>query len=157
MTSVRSSAPAGNRPRDTAGRMLLGWAVLMAPLVILSWRIHLHPGEFDWVEYPTALGDSRIYRPMDADLHAPNLRFSSHDEGLFRRDLVARRLPDDSMRKVALDESGTWFVYESEDPALSDRYFLKTGPDEFMEFGARAHYEPFDPVRSGPQNGAFSP
>ncbi len=138
-----------NRPRDTAGRMLLGWAVLLGPLVILSWRIHLHPAEFDWVEYPTALGDSRLYRPMDADLYAPNLRFEGRDGGLFRRDLIPHRFPEESMHKVALDESGTWFVYESDQPAMKGRFFLKSGPDEFMEFGSRAHYELFAPEREG--------
>jgi hypothetical protein len=138
-----NKASSGNRPRDTAGRMLLAWAVLLAPLVILMWRIHLHPGEFEWVEYPTALGDQRLYRPMDADFFAPNLRFDQHPEGLFRRSEKPINLADERMQKVALDESGSWFVYQVADGGFETQFFLKTSTDRFMEFGARAHYQPF--------------
>jgi hypothetical protein len=47
---------AANELRDTPGRLLLGWALLLSCLVILAWRIHLHPTDYEWTEYPTALG-----------------------------------------------------------------------------------------------------
>ncbi|MBL9130740.1 MAG: hypothetical protein JNG86_06045, partial [Verrucomicrobiaceae bacterium] len=43
-----------NELRDTPGRLLLGWAVLFSALVVLAWRIHLHPADYEWTEYPTA-------------------------------------------------------------------------------------------------------
>ena len=142
---MSARAVSANRLRDTPGRVLLGWAMLMTPLVILSWRVHLHPGDFDWVEYPTGLGDSRIYKPMEADLFAPNLRIQGHPEGLFRRDREPQSMEDATMTKVSMDESGTWFIYMSTQPELSGRVFLKTGQGRYVEFGARAHYQPFVP------------
>ena len=55
---------AANEIRDTPGRLLLGWAVLLTSLVILSWRIHVRPAEYEWTEYPTALGDAKYYTAL---------------------------------------------------------------------------------------------
>ena len=55
---------AANEIRDTPGRLLLGWAVLLTSLVILSWRIHLRPADYEWTEYPTALGDAKYYTAL---------------------------------------------------------------------------------------------
>lgn len=137
-----------NRPRDTPGRLLLGWVMLLTPLVILNWRVHLHPTDFDWVEYPTALGDDRFYKLMDADLYAPNLRIAGQAEGLYRRDLLPQARDDETMMKVAKDESGSWFIYLSTLSEESGRIFLKSDHGRYIEFGERAHYQPFVPSAS---------
>ncbi|MFO1439549.1 MAG: hypothetical protein U1F81_14610 [Verrucomicrobiaceae bacterium] len=49
-----------NQLRDTPGRLLLGWAVLFSALVVLAWRIHLHPADYEWTEYPTALVNNGV-------------------------------------------------------------------------------------------------
>lgn len=149
----------GNLPRDTPGRMLLLCAVLMLPVVVFAWRAHLGRGEFDWTEYPSALGDRRCYTdatPLgENDFLAPNLKFEGHGKGLFRRAFHAVVRDDARMRKVALDSTGRFFVYtearapDGKNPAPTPRVYLKAGDNRYIEFGARKYY-PDDPAFAAP-------
>lgn len=138
-----------NIQRDTSGRLLLAWALLFTALVVLAWRIHLHPADYEWTEYPTALGDTAYYTQLgpDDDRYEPNLKFPGEEKGLFRRieDTVA--FPDASMMKVARENSGRLHVYQR-GPARRDAeapVYLKAGEDRYVEFGAKKFYRPYEP------------
>lgn len=138
-----------NQLRDTPGRLLLGWAVLLPALVILAWRIHLHPADYEWVEYPTALGDTALYTRLgpEDDRYEPNLKFAGQEKGLFRRieDTVA--MEDAAMFKIAKESTGCCFVYK---PVTASRdaeppVYLKAGDNHYVEFGAKKFYKPYAP------------
>ena len=143
---------AANEIRDTPGRLLLGWAVLFTSLVVLSWRIHLRPADYEWVEYPTALGDTKYYTTLGKDdRYEPNLRFAGQEEGLFRRAEEAVERDDATMVKQGLDATGRHFIYQ---PQGADEkgplpVYLKSGENRYVEFGARKFYPPFVP-KAGP-------
>jgi hypothetical protein len=138
---------ANNEPRDTPGRLLLLGAVLFSTVVIFSWRVHLGRGQFDWVEYPTALGDDQIYSRMISlnDFFEPAVKFPSQEKGLYRRMFSPIHRDDEKMEKVAFEPVGRHFVYAAADSQAKDqRYFLKAGENAFIEFGQRKYY-PTDP------------
>lgn len=139
---------AANEIRDTPGRLLLGWAVLFTSLVVLSWRIHLRPADYEWVEYPTALGDTKYYTTLGKDdRYEPNLRYTGQEEGLFRRAEEAMERDDATMVKQGLDATGRHFIYQPEGAAEKGPLpvYLKSGENRYVEFGARKFYPPFVP------------
>lgn len=143
-------AMATNTIRDTPGRLLLGWAVLLSSLVILAWRIHLHPADYEWTEYPTALGDTNYYTRLgQEDRYAPNLRMAGRKGGLYRRSEAPEVFDDAVMLKLDIDESGRHFIYQrAEDFGREGApVYLKSGENRYIEFGARKHYPPFVPLR----------
>ncbi|MFM2168093.1 MAG: hypothetical protein RIS79_2464 [Verrucomicrobiota bacterium] len=138
-----------NQLRDTPGRLLLGWAVLLSALVILAWRIHLHPVDYEWTEYPTALGDRALYLGLgpEDDRYKPNLKFAGQEKGLFRRVEDTVEMDDAVMFKIAKESSGRWFVYK---PVTAGRdaeppVYLKAGDGRYVEFGAKKFYKPYAP------------
>ncbi|MGV3662402.1 MAG: hypothetical protein ACO1TE_19620 [Prosthecobacter sp.] len=143
----------GNELRDTPGRLLLGWAVLMVSLVILAWRIHLNSADYEWTEYPTALGDTRYYTPLgEDDRYAPNLRFPGHESGLYRRSAEPVTLDDATMLKLTLESTGKHLVYQraedfgsSSSTSTASAVYLKSGENRYVEFGARKFYPPYVP------------
>lgn len=139
---------AANEIRDTPGRLLLGWAVLMTSLVVLAWRIHLHPADYEWTEYPTALGDTQYYTSLGTDdRYEPNLRYPGQQQGVFRRVVEPVELDDATMLKVAHDASGKHFIYKPATAAGDTTLpvYLKNGENRYIEFGARKFYPPFVP------------
>lgn len=143
----------GNQIRDTPGRMMMMLAVCCLPLVVFAWRVHLGRGQFDWVEYPTALGDANFYGDSEKlgenDFFEPNLKFAGNEKGLFRRGVHPKKRKDESMVKVAKESGGRFFVYTDAKTAISkdaktDRVlYLKAGDDRFIEFGARKYYQQY--------------
>ena len=142
----------GNELRDTPGRIMLLWAVLLVPVLMFAWRVHLDRGQYDWVEYPTALGDQRLYTAMlgENDFFAPNLKFEGFEKGLYRRTFKPRTRADERMRKVALESGGRHFVYvDAPRPSVPEkgakeavRHYLKSGENAYIEFGERKYYPP---------------
>ena len=148
--------PAANTVRDTPGRLLLAWSLLFSSLVLLSWRIHVHRAEYDWLEYPTALGDKAYYQPEGAgglgqnDFFQPNLKFSVAGERLelYRQLQSPTRRRDVNMRRVAREESGRFYVYtDSKAVEEKPRYYLKAGEDSYFAFGERIFYPTFEETR----------
>lgn len=136
-----------NEARDTPGRLLLLWAALFLTVVMFSWRVHLGRKQFDWVEYPTALGDEKLYTEMIGtnDFFEPSVKFPQEEKGLFRRMFSPIQRLDEKMIKVALESTGRHFVYvAANDKEKSRRYFLKQSENAYIEFGARKYY-PADP------------
>lgn len=143
---------AANEVRDTPGRLLLGWALLMSALVVLAWRIHLHPADYEWTEYPTALGDSQYYTAFGKDdRYEPNLRLPGQEKGLFRRAEEPVEWDDATMLKRGLDATGRHFIYQPEGAEGKSPLpvFLKCGENRYVEFGARKFYPPYKP-KAGP-------
>jgi len=140
-----------NQFRDTPGRLLLSWALLLTTLLILSWRIRLNPAAYEWIEYPTALGDSSYYTALGQDdRYEPNLLFSDLKKGLYRRSSTAVVFDDASMLKVALDQSGRYHVYQraADYGTAQTPVYLKSAENHYIEFGARKFYPPYVPQSS---------
>ncbi len=140
---------AANEIRDTPGRLLLGWALLLTSLVILSWRIHLNRPAYDWTEYPTALGDTKYYSAIGAeDRYEPNLRFPGENKGLYRRMAEPVEFDDATMLKLALESTGGHFVYQRAADFGDSKapVYLKAAENRYIEFGARKFYPPFVPL-----------
>lgn len=138
-----------NEIRDTPGRLLLGWALMLTSLVILSWRIHLNPADYEWTEYPTALGDTKYYSKLGAeDRYEPNLRFPGEIKGLYRRMVEPVEFDDASMLKLALEATGKHLVYQraADFGDAKAPVYLKSGENRYIEFGARKFYPPFVPL-----------
>ncbi|MCB1278347.1 hypothetical protein [Prosthecobacter sp.] len=139
---------AANEIRDTPGRLLLGWAVLLISLVLLAWRIHVRPTDYEWTEYPTALGDTQYYTALGKDdRYEPNLSFPGQEKGVYRRSTDPVTLDDATMLKIAQDKTGRHFVYQ---PAAAGDgsglpVYLKSGENRYVEFGARKFYPPYEP------------
>lgn len=138
-----------NELRDTPGRLLLGWAVLFSALVVLAWRIHLHPTDYEWIEYPTALGDTALYTQLgpEDDRYEPNLKFPGQEKGLFRRVEDPEEMDDAVMFKIAKERTGRCFVYK---PVTAGRdpeppAYLKAADGRYVEFGAKKYYKPYAP------------
>lgn len=139
---------AANEIRDTPGRLLLGWAVLMTALVILAWRIHLHPADYEWTEYPTALGDTKYYTALGKDdRYEPNLRFIGQDQGVYRRTTDPAEFDDATMLKLAPDATGKHLVYQRAEDFGNAKaaVYLKSAENRYIEFGARKFYPPYEP------------
>jgi len=153
---MEPTATTANEIRDTPGRLLMAWALLFSSLVLLAWRIHVHRAEYDWLEYPTALGDNAYYDPAAGrglggnDFFESNLRFviDGKEQAAYRRLHEPTRRRDVRMRKVARDAGGRFYVYVDEaEKAETTRLYLKAGEDRYIEFGERLYYPTFEQTR----------
>lgn len=138
-----------NVQRSTPGRFLLIWAILMTSLLLFSWRLHLHLGDYLSYEYPTALGDREYYSTLsDNDFYKPSLVLPGHSEGLFRRMFHPVTRDDARMEKVARDVSNRLTVYASRQQPK--RLFVKVADDRYIEFGERKFWPEYQPPRAIP-------
>lgn len=133
-----------NLQRSTPGRLLVLWAALMTGVLVYSWRVHLNRADYDWYSNPTALGDAEYYTALSAnDFYTPCLKFSGHEEGLFRRTVKPVAREDARMTKLGRDETNRFFVYTLAKKA--GRFFVKTADDRYVEFGARKFWPEYRP------------
>jgi hypothetical protein len=116
---------------------------------VLAWRIHLHPADYEWTEYPTALGDMALYTQLgpNDDRYEPNLKFAGQEKGLFRRTEGIVEMDDAVMFKIAKEKMGRLFVYK---PVTGDRdaeppVYLKAADGRYVEFGLKKYYKPYAP------------
>ncbi|MDB6073384.1 MAG: hypothetical protein JWO89_1024 [Verrucomicrobiaceae bacterium] len=120
----------------------------MTGVLIFAWRVHVNRADYDWTEYPTALGDKDYYQPFSAnDLYAPVLKVPGHRAGLYRRMVKPVKRSDARMTKVGRDATGKVFVYADtkKKPGSPERLFVKAADDQYLEFGARKFWPPFRP------------
>ena len=149
---------AANVQRGTPGRLLLLWAFMLPVVVLFAWRVHLHRDKFEWVEYPTGLGDRQFYSSLGKnDFYEPNLRFGGLTVGLFRRSVEPLDRQDDRMLKIAKEEGGRCFVYADQTAAKTSpskpatkRIYVKSGDDKYLEFGERKHWPDYQPPKAIP-------
>lgn len=133
-----------NVQRSTPGRLLILWAALMTGVLIFSWRVHVNRADYDWTEYPTALGDHDYYQALsENDFFTPSLKFAGHADGLFRRTVKPVKRDDARMIKQGREASGKLFVYALD--TQPGRYYLKAGEDRYVEFGERKFWPEFKP------------
>lgn len=158
-------AMSGNLHRLTASRILLVFAVALFVVSLLALQIRLKRDQLEWVEYPTALGDTDFYDPAGAiganDFYEPNLRFAERPDGIFRRNHKPQERRDEHMFSAGQDATGSYTIYTPRDreanrlrpvEGKNRRYFLKVGEDRYVEFGERKYWPDFDPdaaARSG--------
>ena len=144
-----------NKHRGTPGMLLLLWAGIMPMVVLFAWRVHAHRAEFEWVDYPTGLGDNLYYSALGKnDLYEGNLKFPGTKVGLYRRSRDPLTLPDELMLKTAKENQVGYFVYqqkpEEEPKPAPKRYFLKSADDLYVEFGERLHWPAYQPPKLVP-------
>ena len=140
---------AGNIQRSTPGRFIIIWAILLTAALLFSWRVHLHRNEYDWNEFPTALGDRDYYTQLsDNDFYTPALRFKGHDQGLFRRASKPVSRNDAKMLRGARDASNRVFIYQ--DPRHPGNFYLKAADDRYIEFGERKFWPEYQPPKAIP-------
>jgi hypothetical protein len=146
----------GNVLRDTPGRLLMGWALLFSAVVLLSWRVQVHRAEWEWLEYPTGLGDGVWYDAGAGlrgvaveDFYAANLVFTWEGRRyeLFRRLHEPTRRKDARMVKVGRDQESGLVVYREEKRVEPVRFFLKAGDGLYLEFGERLYYQRYEQVK----------
>jgi hypothetical protein len=111
-----------NVQRGTPGLLLLLWAALLPAAVLLAWRLDRHRDDFEWMEYPTALGDTRYYTQLGTnDLYEPNLKFDGEITGLFRRVQEPVAKADGTMFKIAKEKEGRCLIYVPEESLTSSK------------------------------------
>ncbi len=146
---------------------MLLWAVCCLPVVVFAWRVQLGRGQFDWTEYPTALGDTQYYSDTAMlggnDFFGANLKFEGQPKGLYRRTFKPRIRRDEDMLKVDRESTGRYYVYtEARPPRSNDapaptRHYLKSGDDRYIEFGARKYYAEYTVPVAVPVTPASAP
>ncbi len=137
-----------NIQRGTPGRLLLLWAALMPAVVLFAWQVKANRKQFDWIEYPTGLGDQQYYTGFgNNDFHEPNLKLPGRaaGEGLYRRMVNPVERADERMQKVAKEQEGRCFIYMEGDVESAKRIFVKSGEDRYLEFGQRKFWPEFKP------------
>lgn len=147
-----------NVRRGTPGRLLLVWSCLMPMVVLFAWRVHAHRSSFEWVEYPTGLGDHHYYSGLgNNDFYEPNLRLPGQGEGLYRRMVNPVYRKDERMIKVAREEQGRVFVYSEAAEQASKRLYVKSAEDKYLEFGERKHWPSYTPPAANASGGVPAP
>jgi hypothetical protein len=147
--------------KDTAGRTLVGFAILVSGVTIATVHDWWTRTDLEWPELPTAVEDTAFFRPPEP---APGgeppsrLVFWGAPEGIPRsgsqpltlRDFRMRKLVDPRFaegRQFTRDGTGEHFVYRydkdevSTESGLPGRLFLKAGRDRYVAFqfsGGRA-------------------
>ena len=145
---------AQNVHRLTASRILLVFAGALFIASLVALQIRLKREALEWVEFPTALGDTRHYEPREEDFYSPNLRFSEQPQGLHRRNKKAQERSDADMLAIDTDSENRYTIYTPRDresdfirpaPVEGRRYFLKVDVDRYIEFGEKKFYPVYEP------------
>lgn len=148
----------GNLHRFTASRILFVFAVALFLVSLLALQIRLKREQLEWIDYPTALGDSDFYDPEEPigedDFFEPNLCFSERPDGIYRRNRKPQRRLDEDMLILERDATDAYFVYTPRDRKAERvqpnekrerRFFLKATDDGYIEFGERKYWPEFVP------------
>jgi hypothetical protein len=133
--------------RGTPGLILLIFAaLLMAAALVRLIEARTEP-EPDVVQPLTGLGDSHYYTSLsDNDFYNAALVFDATRKGLFRRTVHPVHRVDARMVRHEVESTGQFVVYtelrlgngtKAKGPT---RWFLKAGPDHYVEFGERKYY-----------------
>ncbi len=130
----------------------------MPVVVLFAWRVHAQRAAFEWVEYPTGLGDNLLYSSLgNNDYYEGNLRLEGRSEGLYRRMVNPVSRKDERMVKVAREEQGRVYVYSADSDAAAGRLFVKSGEDQYLEFGQRKFWPSYTPPPANASGGIPAP
>lgn len=140
----------GNKARGTPGIFLSIVATGVFLAGFTSWETRIHHGPTDAAFLISGVGDQTLYLPRDEDFHQPSISTPDRPHGMYRRGTTPKIAPDEAMFRVAVDSASGLTVYTDDatpGPAAM-RYYLKTADGNYMEFGERNHWPPFEPAKS---------
>ena len=133
--------------RGTPGMILL----LFSALVMVAALVHLiqarNEAAPDEAQPLTGLGDTHYYTKLsENDYYSAALLFDAAPKGLFRRTVNPVARNDSRMLRCFLESTGQFVVYSEWHPPSSHkataptRWYLKSGPGHYVEFGERKHW-----------------
>ncbi|CAN5345115.1 hypothetical protein BH23VER1_BH23VER1_15950 [soil metagenome] len=141
---------ARNEHRDTAGRTLVGFAVVVALVAVATGQDWWEKMDLELILLPTAVEDQDYYAGLgENDFEAPNLVFWGAPDGALRLSPTPLMLRDFRMRKLVDRRTGVFtrdaddkvfvYRYEKDDfdagSGIPARYFLKVSDNQYLEFG----------------------
>lgn len=149
-----------NLPKDTAGRTLIGFAVMVLAVAVFAIQGWWKRTDLEWARLPTGIEDLDYYSGLGVDdKRDPNLKFWAAPDGLVRSsDKIDKRqdsrmwkLPSPvdsgypmSVAEYARDATNQFFIYRyekdelNERTGLPERLYLKVGDDRYASFEAKA-------------------
>jgi hypothetical protein len=147
--------------RGTPGLILLLFAALLLVAALVQVIQARHESDPDEAEPVSGLGDTHYYTGLsENDYYNAALLFDAAPKGLFRRTVKPVPRSDSRMIRCCLESSGQFIVYSEWHPASSPkaagipRWYLKAGPDRYVEFGERKYFPAY---QSPAIQGAFAP
>ncbi len=144
---------ARNEHRDSAGRTLMGFAVVVLLVTVATGQDWWDKEKtLEWIALPTAVEDQDLYAGIgDSDFEQPNLVYWGAPEGVVRLSPTPLMLRDFRMRKLVdprassfrftRDASDSVFIYRyDKDPfdpevGIPSRIFVKVSDNHYVEFG----------------------
>lgn len=148
-----------NLPKDTAGRTLIGFAVMVLVVTVFAIQGWWKRTDLEWARLPTGIEDQEYYQAIgENDLAEPNLKFWAAPQGLLRAREKAYKRSDNRMWKLpspvdsgfpmgvagfARDATNRHFIYRyekdelQEETGLPEHFYLKAADDQYVAFGAK--------------------
>ena len=135
-----------NNSRGTAGKVLLGFALLVSLVAVITVDDRLQRDNLEEFGLPTGLGDDELFaiEGLEYDLMTPLFKLNGED--IYRRRRKPSNRADDEMMKVARDDADRIYFYREakhlfkgtevgERTAGDGIYFVKVGDDLYLEVG----------------------
>jgi hypothetical protein len=135
-----------NTTRGTAGKILLGFALLVSLVAVITIDDRLQRDSLEEFGLPTGLGDDEIYDLEGVVYNPLEPIFKLDGTDIYRRRRKPSNRADDEMMKVARDDGDRIYFYEEakhlfkgteapEGIAGEGIYFVKVGDDLYLEVG----------------------
>ncbi|QQL46297.1 hypothetical protein [Sulfuriroseicoccus oceanibius] len=143
-----SGAPENNQPRQSSGKVLAFFAVVMMVVAGLRLADSMHRTEVEEFVSTTGVGDLELFSQGDKEANLDDLwrevcRFDG--EPLFRRARKPKRFNDLDMLRVGRTDDGKYWLYQPVSDKEGDKY--NPVPDPAEEDGAPTYY-----LRTGDQS-----
>ncbi len=135
-----------NTTRGTAGKILLGFALLVSLVAVITIDDRLQRDSLEEFGLPTGLGDDELYDLDRAEYNPLEPVFKLNGKDIYRRRRKASNRADDEMLKIARDDADQIYFYReakhlfkgtdaAEKTAGEGIYFVKVGDDFYLEVG----------------------
>ncbi len=132
--------PSGNEtpPRAPRVAFTLGAALLLGCLAmyLFTFWSNARRGSLETVAEPRAVGDQR-YFPLTAKLEKNQQLATFGKRVLLACDNALDDERDTRMEKVGLDETVSFYIYRSTNPAKRDFFYLKAADGKYIKCAAR--------------------
>ncbi len=148
-----------NTTRGTAGKILLGFALLVSLVAVITIDDRVQRDALEEFGLPTGLGDDELFdlAGNEYNLLKPILKLDGED--IYRRRRKASARADDEMMKVARDDGDQLYFYREakhlfkgtetpEGVAGEGIYFVKVGDDQYLEVGISKLDQPEEEERA---------